>query len=641
MMKKTASHKQTGDQNKGSHGQLQRKCACGQHTVTGGECAECRKKRHRLQRRAVNETGPATAPPIVHEVLRQPGRPLDAATRAFMEPRFNHDFSQVRVHTDAKAIKSAQVVKALAYTVGTNIVFGAGHSPSLTSGGTQLLAHELAHVVQQKGAVSGPLRIDSSKSLEEKEAQSVAKGITSSTFLSPTLTQTSLRLSRNEAPTYRVARPHILEIMNDMGTDLANARAIAPTATGPRQEAGRTFCVVKVVDENGKIKQSVSGAFLGKGKHAEEVALGKLNTNTITNTDSVLVMVDQYPCEDKCTPALNKFREQIDGEFRVFHKVSTKDGKVVRTPKTEALNPKSGSELIELEEFHKPPKTPPSGSQGTNTGFQKGKSSPTKSVTEGKVKIPPTKSQGSPPKLSGNKFKTEARAIAKEAAKSLRSRTRLLRVARVFNGALAVLGAIGNIFTFVEFSRMASNKLQGKGFILTDIIAKANSIEADVEQLRSDYTEYSDSIIELQADLFRARGDASSAARTYWDLTKLRRPILSLNTQMDKRLPQLRAARDEAIAKEKYAQSLLNDPKTVSMLAVAGMGSVLIAEVFALSEDWQDVRSALSGAVSDLEDIHNLMKEDIEYLDAWIKGLGEICERSGLFGLCAGGGSDD
>jgi hypothetical protein len=131
---------------------LQRQCACGQHTVAGGECAECRQKR--LQRKAVGHANPETAPPIVHEVLRSPGRPLDTETRAFMEPRFGHDFSQVRVHTDAKAAQSAQAVNALAYTVGRNVVFGAGQYAPGTSEGWRLLAHELTHVVQQR-AYSG------------------------------------------------------------------------------------------------------------------------------------------------------------------------------------------------------------------------------------------------------------------------------------------------------------------------------------------------------------------------------------------------------------------------------------------------------------------------------------------------------
>jgi hypothetical protein len=62
-------------------------------------------------------------PSIIHEVLSSPGRPLDPGTRSFMEPRFGHDFSRVRVHTDEQAAESARSVNALAYTVSQHVVF--------------------------------------------------------------------------------------------------------------------------------------------------------------------------------------------------------------------------------------------------------------------------------------------------------------------------------------------------------------------------------------------------------------------------------------------------------------------------------------------------------------------------------------
>src|SRR5438105_2812900 len=90
-------------------GLLQRKCACGGTPDFDGECAACRARR--LHRSGTGQPEPADAPPIVHEVLQGTGQPLDTATRAFMEPRFGYDFSQVRVHTDAKAAESARVVR--------------------------------------------------------------------------------------------------------------------------------------------------------------------------------------------------------------------------------------------------------------------------------------------------------------------------------------------------------------------------------------------------------------------------------------------------------------------------------------------------------------------------------------------------
>jgi len=132
---------------------LQRACACGGPSGETGECEECGKTRLSLQRSARRpELGALSSggvPPIVHDVLRSPGQPLNPGARAFMEPRFGHDFSHVRVHTDARAAESARTVNALAYTVGRNVVFGAGQYAPGTGNGRRLLAHELTHVVQQ------------------------------------------------------------------------------------------------------------------------------------------------------------------------------------------------------------------------------------------------------------------------------------------------------------------------------------------------------------------------------------------------------------------------------------------------------------------------------------------------------------
>jgi hypothetical protein len=116
---------------------------------SAGECEECKRERMDLHRSSAGHAGPATVPPIVHDVLRSPGQPLDAETRAFFEPRFGYDFGKVRLHANAKAAKSAQAVNALAYTVGHDIVFNVGQFSPATAAGRQLIAHELTHVVQQ------------------------------------------------------------------------------------------------------------------------------------------------------------------------------------------------------------------------------------------------------------------------------------------------------------------------------------------------------------------------------------------------------------------------------------------------------------------------------------------------------------
>jgi hypothetical protein len=132
---------------------------------------------HVLQRTAINASPVHNVSPIVHEVLRSPGQPLDAATRAYMEPRFGHDFSQVRVHTDAQAAQSAAAAYALAYTVGQDLVFGAGMYEPGTAWGRRLLAHELVHTIQQQDS---PQRFQSQTAVgpttnpSEREAERVA-----------------------------------------------------------------------------------------------------------------------------------------------------------------------------------------------------------------------------------------------------------------------------------------------------------------------------------------------------------------------------------------------------------------------------------------------------------------------------------
>ena len=108
----------------------------------------------RSLRRAADAGEAGVAPPQVHAALAEAGRPLDPGTRAFMEARFGRGFGDVRVHTGGAAEGSARAVGAQAYTVGTRLVFGAGRYRPETGEGRRLIAHELAHTVQQ--AEGGP-----------------------------------------------------------------------------------------------------------------------------------------------------------------------------------------------------------------------------------------------------------------------------------------------------------------------------------------------------------------------------------------------------------------------------------------------------------------------------------------------------
>ena len=171
---------------------LQRKCACGGSATSSlsGECEECNKKHlqkklsigasndpleqeadriadqvlaapshssisgipPRIQRYTEQMTeGMDTTPTSAERVLTSSGRPLEPVLRKDMEQRFGHDFSEVRVHSGSTAAQSARELNALAYTIGRDIVFDTGKFAPGTYDGRRLLAHELTHVVQQRG----------------------------------------------------------------------------------------------------------------------------------------------------------------------------------------------------------------------------------------------------------------------------------------------------------------------------------------------------------------------------------------------------------------------------------------------------------------------------------------------------------
>ncbi|MEP7012876.1 MAG: DUF4157 domain-containing protein [Acidobacteriota bacterium] len=120
-----------------------------------------------------------TVPPVVDDVLRSSGQPLDAATSSVMKTRFNQDFSRLRVHTGSHAAESARSVAAQAFTVGRNVVFGAGQYSPETPAGRRLLTHELTHVAQQKELPDlAPVGIVPAGDASEREADRAAAGVT-------------------------------------------------------------------------------------------------------------------------------------------------------------------------------------------------------------------------------------------------------------------------------------------------------------------------------------------------------------------------------------------------------------------------------------------------------------------------------
>jgi hypothetical protein len=123
---------------------IQRKC---QHCEEG-------EKLHRKETSTAETPGSHELDSYVAS-LGSSGQALPDSSRQFFEPRFGHDFSNVRIHTDSVAAKSAQSINALAYTTGNNIVFNSGQYSAETDSGKRLIAHELTHVIQQGSDNSG------------------------------------------------------------------------------------------------------------------------------------------------------------------------------------------------------------------------------------------------------------------------------------------------------------------------------------------------------------------------------------------------------------------------------------------------------------------------------------------------------
>jgi hypothetical protein len=138
-------------------------------------------------------------PASVQEVTQAPGRPLDASTRQFMEPRFGYDFSRVRVHTDARAAASADAVDARAYSVGSNIAFAANEYEPTTQRGRDLIAHELAHTIQQSRGTGRSASRASTSDGHERAADAASAAVMRGANFAVNLSPSEVGLARKPA----------------------------------------------------------------------------------------------------------------------------------------------------------------------------------------------------------------------------------------------------------------------------------------------------------------------------------------------------------------------------------------------------------------------------------------------------------
>lgn len=127
-----------------------------------------------VNRAASDSATTAPAEAALHAITGN-GVPLSSAARAYFEPRFDYDFSQVRIHTGAEAAKAADSIQARAYTIGPNIVFAPHEYAPATTEGRRLLAHELTHVVQQNTALTSGIAIQRTPNNAQAPAKTRSK----------------------------------------------------------------------------------------------------------------------------------------------------------------------------------------------------------------------------------------------------------------------------------------------------------------------------------------------------------------------------------------------------------------------------------------------------------------------------------
>ena len=177
---------------------------CGDHPCPPSGCEK--DKLHRTAR--TDRSTPV--PRSVHDTLATPGHALDQPVRRTMESRFGADFSDVRIHTDPTAAQSATAVGAHAYTVANHIVFAPHRYDPHTPTGTRTLAHELTHVLQQRGTTAArrqPLEISHPTDPDELAADAIADRITQGQTVGADPASTPGPIQREAFPLQRAVSP--------------------------------------------------------------------------------------------------------------------------------------------------------------------------------------------------------------------------------------------------------------------------------------------------------------------------------------------------------------------------------------------------------------------------------------------------
>ena len=210
--------------------------------------------------------------------LNSSGQSMSASSRQFFEPRFGHDFSNVKIHTGSVAAKSAQAINALAYTSGNNIVFNSGQYSPESDSGKKLMAHELTHVVQQSGGSKANVQ----RKIEvpagtELNAMGFTVSKSGNTYTCPKVTKSSLNNEIFTAMlvsprTFKLAGKTTAEVSQNLQKHIAARMGIIDFASKKKYTfgAGSAFKMnPKFWNQNATVKPGVN----------EKEAINDLNKN--------------------------------------------------------------------------------------------------------------------------------------------------------------------------------------------------------------------------------------------------------------------------------------------------------------------------------------------------------------------------
>jgi LysM repeat protein len=283
------------------------------------------------------------APPVVHDVLRSPGQSLDGSTRAFFEPRFGRDFSQVRVHADERAARSARAIGATAYTAAQSIVFGQGAFAPATPAGRHLLAHELAHFVQQSGGGGGIQRFEAGEHAQFGETGNELKALINAPAAVYVVKDGDT--PESIAADFKVPRDSLLE------RNKAKIKPVKHKVRGKKDKMIKGFRAGETIDIPQVLNQPMQDALTVDELSYEAGQAEGGKRATLKYGEGIAMGGDMFadPGQIDATPKskLENLQSMIQGE-----KTTSKTGTFVETEKWEKATDKRFAELAKRNESH-------------------------------------------------------------------------------------------------------------------------------------------------------------------------------------------------------------------------------------------------------------------------------------------------